>query len=646
MKNGDSILSRIKTHCKRSSMSSREPVTMKLVSLSSLEKLWDELVDTHHYLGYRRLLGRRLKYIAYIGQEPVAALSWSASARKLRVRDQFIGWNETQRSKNLHRIVSNSRFLILPWIKITNLASHVLSLNIKRLNQDWIDNFGFSLWMLETFVDPQRFRGISYKASNWTMIGETAGFSKQGAGYIYHGNKKEIYVYVLDTNFRKHIGCEPKPYRFNLRPPHNQKQLEALKMILRDNDWHPEIKASLDLDTDEVLSIADELVNFHEQFNDSFIRIEQEKLGLGYLTGLLSNCERKSAESIALNLLEKNEVRNLQRFMQIHRWEEECMETTHHELLSKKIGTDDGMITLDPSEIPKKGKESVGVARQHCGRLGKVENCQSGVFVGYSGKKGYGLLSCQLYMPKKWFSKEYEERRKKTQVPEELVFQTKHQIALSLINDIVASELFPAKWLGCDGAFGCDIDFLKSIPENLLYFASIHSDEKIFLKKPEIGIPPYKGKGRYPQKPQILEGEEPITVKELSGSTKVEWKSVVLGEGAKGPILAEVACLRVYRSREGLPVDEPVWLFIRKNADDQIKFAVSNAPEDIPFSELCEASMMRWPIEQCFQEAKSHLGMDQYEHRSWPAWHRHMLYVFLGLHFLLHVRLKLKKKLL
>lgn len=626
-------------------MGSHDPVNIEIASSSLFEKLWDELVQTHHYLGYRKLLGRRLKYIAFIEQKPVAALSWSAAARKLHVRDCYIGWNETQRRQNLHHVVSNSRFLIPPWVNISNLASHVLSLNIKRLNQDWMEHFGYPLWMLETFVDPQCFQGTLYKASNWTLIGQTAGYGKQGAGYIHHGHKKEVYAYVLDTDFRKHIGCEPMPYRFPSRPPPpNVEKLEALKMILRDIEWHPEIEASLDLDTDEVLSIAEELVSFHEQFHDSFKRIEQRRLGLGYLQGLLSNCERKSIEPIALNLFEKKEVRPLQRFMQNYLWDQECMVKTHQKLLAEKIAIDDGMITLDPSEFPKKGKESVGVARQYCGRLGKVDNCQSGVFVGYSGKKGYGLLSCRLYMPEKWFSEEYKERRGKTLVPKELVFQTKHQIALGLIDSIAKGGLFPAKWLGCDAAFGADIDFLRSIPEALLYFASIHSNERIFLQKPEIGLPPYKGRGRRPDKLCVLNGQKPLIVKELAKSSNIKWEPVILGEGAKGPIIAKAACLRIYRSREDLPDDEPVWLFLRKNPDGQIKYAVSNAPEDTPFSQLCEASIMRWPIEQCFQEAKSNLGMGQYEHRSWPAWHRHMLYVFLGLHFLLHIRLKLKKK--
>lgn len=626
------------------SLSSLESVLLSVASSTCLEPLWDELVRQYHPLGYENLIGRRIKYIAYIGRRPVAALSWSAAARKLRVRDHFIGWDDVQRKQYLHHIANNSRFLIPAWVNIPNLASHVLSMNIKRLKLDWSERYGFALWMLETFVNPNQFQGTVYKAANWTPIGFSAGFSKQGEGYVYHGNKKEVYTYVLDPVFRSYIGCSPKPYNSFFSPPPIQQKMEALKMILKDTNWHPEIEESMEIETDDVLSLSEELVNFHEQFNGSFKRIEQERLGLGYLQGLLSNCDRKSVEQIALNLLGKNEVRCMQRFMKIYRWRQNVMEQTHHKMLAEKIATDDGMITMDPSEFAKKGKESVGVARQYCGRLGKVENCQSGVFIGYSSKKGYGLLSSQLYMPEKWFSEEYEQRRNKTLVPEDLTFQTKNQIALELLDRIDKGGLFPARWFGCDAAFGSDIDFLKSIPERLIYFASIHANEKVFLKKPKVGLPPYKGKGRKPEKVRVLDEEKPLIVKELAKSKKIKWDPVKLGEGAKGPIVAKAACLRVYRSRENLPDDEPVWLFLRKASDGQIKYAVSNAPEDIPFFKLCEASLMRWPIEQCFQEAKSLLGMDHYEHRSWTAWHRHMLYVSLGLHFLLHVRLKLKKK--
>lgn len=132
-------------------------------------------------------------------------------------------------------------------------------------------------------------------------------------------------------------------------------------------------------------------------------------------------------------------------------------------------------------------------------------------------------------------------------------------------------------------------------------------------------------------------------VSDIAALKRLRWKSVIVAEGAKGPIVAKVARLQVYLAKEGLPIGDRQWLFLRKNADGQIKYAFSNAPKQIPLAKLIKASTMRWPIEQCFKEGKSQLGMDYYEHRSWPAWHRHMIYVFLALHFLLRMRLKFKK---
>jgi SRSO17 transposase len=302
------------------------------------------------------------------------------------------------------------------------------------------------------------------------------------------------------------------------------------------------------------------------------------------------------------------------------------------------------MITIDPSDFPKKGKESVGVARQYCGAVGKVENCQSGVFVGYSSDKGYGLLNGRLYMPKSWFSKEQEKRRAFNLVPENLVFETKQQIALKLIDEVRTTGCFPAKWIGADAAFGGDIDFLDALPKDLSYFAAIKSDTQVFTKKPKAGLPPYRGRGRRPTKSKILPGQpKPRSVAEIAKSDRVPWKPVVVAEGAKGPIIAKVARIRIYLSRDGLPEGDQQWLFFRKSDDGKIKYAISNAPKEISLSELVKASTMRWPIEQCFQEGKGQVGMDCYEHRSWPAWHRHMTYVFLALHFMLRMRLHFKK---
>jgi hypothetical protein len=133
------------------------------------------------------------------------------------------------------------------------------------------------------------------------------------------------------------------------------------------------------------------------------------------------------------------------------------------------------------------------------------------------------------------------------------------------------------------------------------------------------------------------------TVGTLAQSPACPWTPVVLAEGAKGPIRAAVAALRVTPAVGGLPRATPVWLFLRRLEDGQVKAAFSNAPADTPVAALCRAATLRWPIEQCFQDGKGQVGMDHYEHRSWPAWHRHMLYVCVALHFLLRLRRQFKK---
>jgi SRSO17 transposase len=619
----------------RGKLSLLPPVTVEVASQTAWEPLWDDLVRSHHYLGYQKLLGRRLKYLAFMEKRPVAALSFSAPALRLGVRDRYIGWSVEQRRSFLNRIAGNSRFVIFPWVTVPHLASQVLSRVLRRLPGDWQERYGIALWLVETFVDPSLFRGTSYKAANWTYLGTTYGSTKQGRGYVYHGKVKEVYVYVLEPHFRNRIGCHEKPPR-----PSRSVNVEAQRMIIRPENWNPAMVPWMKLKEKDVRVMADELVTFHAQYNDCFGRIEHERLGLAYVSGLLSNSQAKSVEPIALELLGAPAVSSLQKFMKTYRWDHEAMQAKHQELLSLEIATADGMLTVDSCESVKKGKESVGVARQYCGEVGKVENCQSGVFVGYSSEKGYGLLSCRLYMPRTWFTEEYEERRNDTLVPRDLVFQTKPEIASALLNEVLEKKRFPVQWVGCDAAFGSDWNFLESLPAAVSYFAAVHSNTKVFLKKPRVGLPPYSGRGPRPQKPCVLRGRS-FTVREVAN--KCSWSKVMLAEGAKGPIVADVACMRVYPSRDGLPYGDPLWLFIRRTADGEIKYAFSNASATIPFQELCTASTMRWPIEQCFQDGKSYLGMNQYEHRSWPAWHRHMIYVFLALHFLLRLRLRFKK---
>jgi SRSO17 transposase len=617
------------------------PVTVEVASHSPWEPLWDRLVRGYHYLGCQKLLGHRLKYLALLTGRPVAALAFSAPARVLRVRDQWIGWSAAQRQAHLDRVVNNSRFLILPWVAVQNLASHVLAHALARLPQDWAARFGTRPWLVETFVDPARFRGTCYRAANWQRLGPTFGSGKQGPGYVYHGVVKEVYVYVLAPRFRHRIGCTRQPVCPSHRPPPSLAKVEDLQMILRHAGWHPELVPWVTLTDADCAAIADALVAFHAQFQAAFGRVEHRRLGLAYLSGLLSNQSAKSVEPIALTFLDQDAVRCLQRFLKSYRWDHAAMETTHQALLAEALAAPGGMLTVDSCEFPKKGTASVGVARQYCGARGKVENCQSGVFIGYTSAKGYGLLTSRLYLPECWFSPAYNARRDATRVPEALSFRTKPQIAQDLLARIAQTHRFPATWIGCDAVFGSDWAFLDGLPPGTCYFAGVRANTLVFRTRPRVHVPRYRGRGRQPTKPRVTRGRA-YPVSQLAKAKTCPWTPVVLAEGAKGPIRAEVAALRVYPAQAGLP-REAVWLFLRRTENGQLKAAFSNAPADTPLAQLCRAATLRWPIEQCFQDGKSQVGMDRYEHRSWPAWHRHMLYVCLALHFLLCLRLRFKK---
>ena len=631
-----------------------KPINIVLVSGTEEELIWDDLVHKYHYLSYKKMFGKRVKYLVLSKSRPLAALSFNSASIKLKARDQYIGWSNTDRKKYLHRIVNNNRFLIFPWVKVKNLASFTLSHTLDRLVEDWFNIYNVKPLLVETFIELNRYKGISYKAANWIYVGETKGYTKKRESYKYHGNVKGVYLYPLKKDFRKTIvtkkqkkpKTQQKCQKNNKQKPshsrtHKKKTRGSIEMLNHDIEWDPNIIDDMGLTIENVKQLPLELLKFHTRFEDSFSHISQIQHSLTYLQGLMSNLDRKNIESIALEFYKDTKgVRNLQHYMQKGTWDDEIMHQNYLSILSSLISSNKSMITIDESDFPKKGNESVAVGRQYCGRLGKKENCQAGVFLGYTSKKGYGLLERQLYVPEKWFSDEYEERRQKCVMPDELTFMTKTEIALKLLENVNNTGLFPAQWVGCDSAFGCNKEFLDEIGKKHYYFADIKSNTKVWLERPEVGIPSYKGRGRKPTKERPL--VNPVSVSDIAKDPSLTWRKVILGDGAKGPVVSEIACLRVIESRDDLP-GQQIWLYIRKHTDGKIRYAISNAPRDISLKELNKVSIMRWPIEQLFETGKSELGMDHYETRSWNGWNRHMLYVFIAQLFLFKIQLKFKK---
>jgi hypothetical protein len=167
--------------------------------------LWNELIERHHYLGYKPLPGAQIRYLVFAGPQLLAALGFGAAAWKVAPRDLFIGWTAQERVRNLHRVVNNARFLILPWIASHNLASRILGGAVKRLGQDWQDTYGYRPVLLETFVERERFRGTCYRAANWTRVGSTQGRGKLDRQRQRLLPVKDIFLYPLDKNFQREL---------------------------------------------------------------------------------------------------------------------------------------------------------------------------------------------------------------------------------------------------------------------------------------------------------------------------------------------------------------------------------------------------------------------------------------------------------
>lgn len=180
-------------------------VSLENLQTASDSRLWRNLLERCHYLGYKPMVGRSLKYFIHMNGQTVGAISWGSACWKLSSRDSFIGWDKTARIKNLQNLAGNHRFLILPGIRVKNLASHVLSLAASIVPQDWLRIYGIELYLLESFVDPSRFKGTCYKAANWIYLGQSQGSSKSGNRYFFHGQAKDIYVLPVTRDFREKL---------------------------------------------------------------------------------------------------------------------------------------------------------------------------------------------------------------------------------------------------------------------------------------------------------------------------------------------------------------------------------------------------------------------------------------------------------
>jgi len=417
----------------------------------------------------------------------------------------------------------------------------------------------------------------------------------------------------------------------------------------------PEIRQSdylypvpkFDMDRSDVTDFASELSGFHENFADCFQRSESRDNFHRYMVGQFTQLERKSIEPIAF-AVEGGKVRAMQRFVSDAPWDDDKIMSKYRSLVAEDFGHPDGAIIFDESGFVKKGDDSIGVARQYCGAVGKVENCQVGVFAAYTSPQGYSLIDKRLYIPEQWFSDEYSERRGKCMLPAEIKFQTKPQLAAEMLRGLAGEKLLPFRYVLADSIYA-NPDFIEACESfvGVIYFLQVPEDTPCWLQHPVTVEKSYKYRGQVRTKRVLSDkAKEPISAKTLASSINdFFWYRRKVSEGAKGPIEYEFTKRRIVLSHQGLP-QKTVWLVIRRTMDKEpiYSFFISNAPISTRLKTFVWLSGLRWSIEQCFEETKTELGMDQYEVRKFPGWHHHILTCMLAHYFLWHLKIRLGKK--
>jgi SRSO17 transposase len=435
------------------------------------------------------------------------------------------------------------------------------------------------------------------------------------------------------------------------------------------NDLTSQAPVVLTLTPQDLTDVADELTAYHAHFAPLFQRREQREWAALYLRGLLlTDVPRKNVEAMALRLRgagpnAARTVRALQQFVSAGAWNDTALLAAHQTLVEQTLGEDDGVLIIDGSDVPKQGTHSVGVARQWCGASGKTANCQAGVYLGYASRRGYTLLDRRLYLHAAWFADDHQALWRACAIPDGVCFQTKLELAAELVEQIQQQQRVRARWLACDEGYAQDPDFLDRVAATgLWYLGEVPGLTRVWPRQdpatglaypsPQVWVPrtPPGRRGRAFTKPR-LHPDSPRSVRVdtlLAQLPDHAWQRFRIFEGSKGPLVADFAALRAVATRQALPGPE-VWVLGRRavgeaGAEGEVKLYLSNAPAETPLVELVRVSGMRWPIESCFEEGKSELGLDHYELRSWPGWHHHMTLVLLAHHFLVRLQQRLNQR--
>jgi len=395
---------------------------------------------------------------------------------------------------------------------------------------------------------------------------------------------------------------------------------------------------------------ADELVAFQQLFADLWQRREQRDWSGFYLCGQLANLERKTIEPMVLALKgpDENAMRGLQQFIGQSPWAIGPHRERLQQLVGQWLGTSDGVLIFDGSGFPKRGPASAGVAPQYCGALGKIANCQQGVFAVYTNSHGYAFVDGRLFVPERWFGDDYRARRKACGLPADLHFHSEADIALTMLADVLEHGVLPFRWVTADEHFGEIPAFLDGIAAaGKWYQVEVPVNTRGWLSTPPVQPPGPGLMGRPRLHPRVSPtAPRPLELRALATQLpRSVWHRWTIKEGSRGPLQADFAFVRVTAVRNSLPGPR-LWATFRRSLADptEIKCYLSNAPAQCPRAELVRVTGLRWPIETALEEGKGEVGQDHYETRSWLGWHHHMLQSFQAHLFLMRLRLAFKKK--
>jgi len=386
--------------------------------------------------------------------------------------------------------------------------------------------------------------------------------------------------------------------------------------ILKEADIKPQV-------VDGMIKRLDE---FAQPFISSFGRREPKENARMYMSGLLSDLERKNVESIAYRYDRSREA--LQKFIGQTPWDHQPLQQELARQIGTEIGQDNGVIVFDPSGHKKCGSDSVGVQRQWLGRLGKVDNGQVGVYMGYACDKEHALVDQRLYLPKEW-SKD-KARRNKCGVPKDIRYQTRHELALDMLEN--NGKYLPHGWIAGDDEMGRSSGFrrdLRALDEQYLLAVPSNSKVRDIESKP----PAYGGRGQPPKQPfQRVD-------RWCNSLSEDAWVRIDVRDGEKGPLVTHITkrLVLAHTERGRYDCSEELLVVTRtqeSNGTMKHDYYLSNAPADTPLDELAGVVKAEHRIEDCLKRAKSEAGLSDYEVRTWAGWHHHQILSLIALWFL------------